>query len=93
MGVTAGDGGRRRATAKSGFADRPRTDLRSATPRRQMGGGGDAADGLVADEARKPMEQGEAKFSFEIPLEQKVAWWHDKYRPRKPKYFNRVHTG
>lgn len=25
-------------------------------------------------------------------LEQ-VYWWHDKYRPRKPKYFNRVHTG
>ncbi|CAA6672344.1 unnamed protein product [Spirodela intermedia] len=23
----------------------------------------------------------------------KVYWWHDKYRPRKPKYFNRVHTG
>ena len=22
-----------------------------------------------------------------------VTWWHDKYRPRKPKYFNRVHTG
>lgn len=22
-----------------------------------------------------------------------VYWWHDKYRPRKPKYFNRVHTG
>jgi len=20
-------------------------------------------------------------------------WWHEKYRPRKPKYFNRVHTG
>ena len=20
-------------------------------------------------------------------------WWHDKYRPRKPRYFNRVHTG
>merc|ERR1712196_308244 len=38
-------------------------------------------------------EQGEARFSFEVPLEQKVAWWHDKYRPRKPKYFNRVHTG
>ena len=28
-----------------------------------------------------------------MPLERKVAWWHDKYRPRKPKYFNRVHTG
>ncbi|CAD6257801.1 unnamed protein product [Miscanthus lutarioriparius] len=22
-----------------------------------------------------------------------VYWWHDKYGPRKPKYFNRVHTG
>ena len=22
-----------------------------------------------------------------------VYWWHDKFRPRKPKYFNRVHTG
>ena len=22
-----------------------------------------------------------------------VYWWHDKYRPRKPKYFNHVHTG
>ena len=22
-----------------------------------------------------------------------VFWWHEKYKPRKPKYFNRVHTG
>lgn len=22
-----------------------------------------------------------------------VYWWHEKYRPRRPKYFNRVHTG
>lgn len=22
-----------------------------------------------------------------------VYWWHEKYKPRKPKYFNRVHTG
>ena len=52
-----------------------------------------AEDPLVAAEGRKGMEQGEARFSFEVPLEKKVAWWHDKYRPRKPKYFNRVHTG
>jgi len=26
-------------------------------------------------------------------LGSQVYWWHDKYRPRKPKYFNRVHTG
>ena len=32
-------------------------------------------------------------FAGEAPLESRVYWWHDKYRPRKPKYFNRVHTG
>ena len=52
-----------------------------------------AAAALVEAEARRGMEAGEARFSFEVPLEKKVTWWHDKYRPRKPKYFNRVHTG
>lgn len=27
------------------------------------------------------------------PPTRQVYWWHDKYRPRRPKYFNRVHTG
>ena len=22
-----------------------------------------------------------------------VYWWHEKYKPKKPKYYNRVHTG
>lgn len=35
----------------------------------------------------------EVAFAGEVPLESQVYWWHDKYRPRKPKYFNRVHTG
>ena len=35
----------------------------------------------------------EVAFAGEAPLESQVYWWHDKYRPRKPKYFNRVHTG
>ncbi|TXG46776.1 hypothetical protein EZV62_026070 [Acer yangbiense] len=26
-------------------------------------------------------------------LDSQVYWWHDKYRPRKPKYFDRVHIG
>ncbi|KAG8377161.1 hypothetical protein BUALT_Bualt09G0139700 [Buddleja alternifolia] len=41
------------------------------------------------------MEEGDAVFglSDEINLDSQVYWWHDKYRPRKPKYFNRVHTG
>ncbi|KZV41090.1 cactin [Dorcoceras hygrometricum] len=40
-------------------------------------------------------EEGDAVFGSnnEINLDSQVYWWHDKYRPRKPKYFNRVHTG
>ena len=59
----------------------------------QPDGAATSAASLVEIEARKGMGSGEARFSFEVPLEDKVEWWHDKYRPRKPKYFNRVHTG
>ncbi|KAG8363508.1 hypothetical protein BUALT_Bualt19G0029600 [Buddleja alternifolia] len=40
-------------------------------------------------------EEGDVVFglSDEMKLDSQVYWWHDKYRPRKPKYFNRVHTG
>jgi hypothetical protein len=38
-------------------------------------------------------EAGDAPFGGEVQMESKVYWWHEKYRPRKPKYYNRVHTG
>ncbi|XP_044021298.1 cactin [Aphidius gifuensis] len=44
-------------------------------------------------EARKNMDTDEAQFSVETSLEAQVYLWSDKYRPRKPRYFNRVHTG
>merc|ERR1712024_41570 len=43
-------------------------------------------------EAKKGMNEDEAVFSVESVLEQSYEW-SDKYRPRKPRYFNRVHTG
>ncbi|KAG7573870.1 Cactin C-terminal [Arabidopsis suecica] len=45
--------------------------------------------------AMKTMEEGDVVFgsNAEMNLDSKVYKWHDKYRPRKPKYFNRVHTG
>ncbi|XP_027149237.1 cactin-like isoform X2 [Coffea eugenioides] len=48
-----------------------------------------------AMKAMGAMEEGDAVFGSndEINLDSQVYWWHDKYRPRKPKYFNRVHTG
>jgi len=38
-------------------------------------------------------EEGFQPFGGEVELKSHVYWWHEKYRPRKPKYFNRVHTG
>jgi len=29
----------------------------------------------------------------EVNLNKQAYWWQDKYRPRKPRYFNRVRTG
>ena len=42
--------------------------------------------------AREGMTDDEAQFSVEVPLEKKNMLWSDKYRPRKPRFFNRVHT-
>ncbi|CAH2058660.1 unnamed protein product [Thlaspi arvense] len=46
---------------------------------------------VKAMKAMGAMEEGDAVFgsNAEVDLDTK---WHDKYRPRKPKYFNRVHT-
>ncbi|XP_062337568.1 splicing factor Cactin [Osmerus eperlanus] len=43
--------------------------------------------------AKEGMGGDEAQFSVELPLTGKMYLWADKYRPRKPRFFNRVHTG
>lgn len=47
----------------------------------------------MARDARKGMDADEAEFSVETKVDNQVYLWSDKYRPRKPRYFNRVHTG
>merc|ERR1712224_67793 len=34
-----------------------------------------------------------SKYNIEVKRQSLFYWWHDKYRPQKPKYFNRVHMG
>ncbi|XP_040574553.1 splicing factor Cactin [Lepeophtheirus salmonis] len=51
-----------------------------------------AEERALEREAKKGMKDDEASFSVESALEQTYEW-SDKYRPRKPRYFNRVHTG
>lgn len=47
----------------------------------------------MAKDCRKGMNADEAEFAVETKLDSEVYLWSDKYRPRKPRYFNRVHTG
>ncbi|VDK40552.1 unnamed protein product, partial [Anisakis simplex] len=62
-------------------------------------GGAEDAGALTAKEremeavARHGMNKDEAVFAVEAPLEAQTFLWSEKYRPRKPRYFNRVHTG
>lgn len=43
--------------------------------------------------AKMGMGGDESSFSVEENLGQQEILWADKFRPQKPKYFNRVHTG
>ncbi|KAB7503156.1 Cactin [Armadillidium nasatum] len=68
--------------------------------RKVLGGSADKKDmGLTAEEkamqreVQQSMTSDEAQFSVEAKLEPQHFLWADKYRPRKPRYFNRVHTG
>lgn len=52
-----------------------------------------AADVLFDQEAAKGIDEDEEMFNIEEELAKEAYLWQDKYRPRKPRYFNRVHTG
>ncbi|KAK8802156.1 hypothetical protein WA158_006550 [Blastocystis sp. Blastoise] len=48
---------------------------------------------LYKSEASKGMDENEAQMKDEYMLPRTLYAWEDKYKPRKPKYFNRVKTG
>ncbi|XP_038202796.1 cactin-like [Arvicola amphibius] len=76
----------------------PQEDLqRLQHLRQQLQATSDASDSaediLFLQRAREGMGQDEAQFSVEMRLGARAYLWADKYRPRKPRFFNRVHTG
>ncbi|KAL1925562.1 uncharacterized protein VTP21DRAFT_445 [Calcarisporiella thermophila] len=48
---------------------------------------------MYAREAAQDFEEDEEFFNVEAAIQNQTYMWQDKYRPRKPRYFNRVHTG
>jgi hypothetical protein len=68
--------------------------------RKQVQGTGSRIDSVVTAEEQalqqevgKGITANEEEFSVETALDSQVYLWSDKYRPRKPRYFNRVQTG
>ncbi|KIY45883.1 hypothetical protein FISHEDRAFT_60737 [Fistulina hepatica ATCC 64428] len=53
-----------------------------------------ASEALYRAEAEKDLDEEEELFNLEEEIGHPTSYnWEDKYRPRKPRYFNRVHTG
>ncbi|XP_062516489.1 splicing factor Cactin-like [Corticium candelabrum] len=52
------------------------------------------SDQKCLEEAQRGLvDEDESTFNVQVPIGQKMYLWQDKYRPRKPRFFNRVHTG
>jgi hypothetical protein len=52
------------------------------------------SDALYRAEAERELEEEEEVFNLEENISNPTSYnWEDKWRPRKPRYFNRVHTG
>ncbi|KAI0796623.1 mid region of cactin-domain-containing protein [Abortiporus biennis] len=54
----------------------------------------DLAEALYRAEAERELDEEEELFNVEENITHPTSYnWEDKWRPRKPRYFNRVHTG
>ncbi|KAH8929888.1 hypothetical protein BT69DRAFT_1235567 [Atractiella rhizophila] len=51
------------------------------------------AEAMYAAEVARGLDEEEEVFNAEEEIRGQVYSWEDKYRPRKPKYFNKVQTG
>lgn len=81
----------RRKVLGATFVPRARTKI-------EQRDGVDASEALFAQEAAKGIDVEEEEFNGPANEATTVVSnhtydWQDKYRPRKPRYFNRVHTG
>eukprot|EP00735_Rhodelphis_limneticus_P007250 TRINITY_DN19760_c0_g1::TRINITY_DN19760_c0_g1_i1::g.11349::m.11349 TRINITY_DN19760_c0_g1::TRINITY_DN19760_c0_g1_i1::g.11349 ORF type:complete len:638 (-),score=180.58,sp/F1Q8W0/CATIN_DANRE/39.78/6e-126,CactinC_cactus/PF09732.4/1.4e-54,Cactin_mid/PF10312.4/3.9e+03,Cactin_mid/PF10312.4/2.7e-53 TRINITY_DN19760_c0_g1_i1:251-2128(-) len=50
-------------------------------------------DKLWMEEAARQGGEGDLAFNLPVPLQNEVYHWADKFRPRPPRFFNRVQTG
>ncbi|KAF8974644.1 mid region of cactin-domain-containing protein [Flammula alnicola] len=85
----------RRAVAASRFVPKVAQPAAVEVPDEEAASGADlASEALYRAEAEKDLDEEEELFNLEENIANPTTYnWEDKYRPRKPRYFNRVHTG
>lgn len=84
----------RRNVAASRFVTKPAQEVEVVHDTEAPSGADLDAEALYRAEAEKNMDEEEELFNLEENIVNPTTYtWEDKYRPRKPRYFNRVHTG
>jgi hypothetical protein len=85
---------RRRSVAASRFVPKATKRMPEAQADGVPSGADLASEALFRAEAEEELEEEEELFNVEENITNPRTYnWEDKYRPRKPRYFNRVHTG
>ena len=84
----------RRSVADSRFISKAPQPAAETADVEESSGADLASEALYRAEAERDMDEEEELFNLEENIARPTAYnWEDKYRPRKPRYFNRVHTG
>lgn len=84
----------RRAVAASRFVPKTAEPHVEVEDTEAPSGADLASEALYRAEAEKELDEEEELFNTEENIVNPTTYnWEDKYRPRKPRYFNRVHTG
>ncbi|KAG1780261.1 mid region of cactin-domain-containing protein, partial [Suillus placidus] len=84
----------RRAVAASRFVPKAAQPVVEVEAPEIASGADLASEALYRAEAERELDEEEELFNLEENIANPTSYnWEDKYRPRKPRYFNRVHTG
>ncbi|KAG6880421.1 hypothetical protein C0992_000023 [Termitomyces sp. T32_za158] len=84
----------RRAVASSRFVPKATQPQLEVQNEEAPSGADLASEALYRAEAERDLDEEEELFNLEETIANPTSYnWEDKYRPRKPRYFNRVHTG
>eukprot|EP00941_MAST-03F_sp_MAST-3F-sp1_P003145 g3145.t1 len=73
--------------------ERLRSEVRNSSNYDNSIDNSEAASKLMMAEQSKGLSQNEELLGDALQIPSHVYTWQDKYRPRKPRYFNRVKTG